>query len=144
LSTVEQPVTFENTNLAKVDPNSAPALPVGDYTFQIVDAELRGYEKDGVAKQRLSLGLAVVKSGDGKSIGRRMYETLFPGETTEKMLKLICNATGIQQSGSFTEWLDALKAQRPTFDAPIVERKRSDTGAMENRVAFFQVTPASV
>ena len=144
MSTIEQPVTFENTNLNKVDP-SATTLPEGDYTFQVVDAAIKSYEKDGIAKQRLSFGFAVSKDGvlGGKLVGRRIYETLFPGEPTEKMLKILANATGIQQSGSFSEWMDALKSQRPTFDAPVVKRTRTDTGAEESRVNFFRIVPST-
>lgn len=140
-----QAVTFENTNLNKVDPNSSPALPDGDYTFQVVDASIKKYEKDGVAKERLAFQFAVQKATDSKLIGRRAFETLFPSEMTDKQLKILANAVGIQQDamGTIYGWLDSLKSQRPSFDAPIVTKKRSDTGANESRVNFFRIVPAS-
>lgn len=136
--------TFDNVNLNKVDPSSN-TVPAGNYTFQIVDAGIKEYEKDGITKQRLTLGLAVAADlNGGKSAGRRIYETLFPGEMTDKQLKIVANAVGIQQETmAFPAWLEALKSQRPMFDAPVVEKVRKDTGAMETRVNFFGVKQAS-
>ena len=39
-------------------------------------------------------------SNGNKTVGRRIFETLFPSEMTDKQLKIIANATGIQQTGT--------------------------------------------
>ena len=138
----EQVSTFEHVNLNEVDPASAPFVSAA-YTLQLMDVEKKAYvsgpdtKNPGVAGEYIQLVFAIAESPDFS--GRRIYETMFPGNGTNKRLRRMADASGFSQDDgqSVFEFLVSMKDQQARFVAPIseVERLNKKTNVTKKALA---------
>lgn len=145
---------FDHVNLNEVDPSAKP-VPVGDYTFEIVGAGIKEYkvksgDNAGQTAQRIALDVVIVNS-DTMS-GRRMFPSFFPDSSATnqaegfaaKQMRLLANATGIAQDGTFEQWLTDLVENKGRFGAPVVDKlTKEKTPTGDTQINFWKTTPAS-
>ncbi len=119
-----QPViAFEHVNLNTVDPSTS-AIAEGTYNLEvakagIVDFVYKKGKNIGQEGQRLEFTFVVTDSPT--SSGRRVFQSLFAGNGTNKQLRKIMDATGIPQEPDqpLSEWLTELATQRAKFSCPV-------------------------
>lgn len=125
--------SFDHINIGEIDPNQAE-IAEGMYTFQVAKSEMKQYDvkdKDtgkstGVKANRLAITLVVVD--DEKYNGRRFFASFFENSASARQLRLISDATGVQQGEGATveQWGQELVGAR--FKAPVLDNpKRIDT-----------------
>lgn len=138
---------FDYINLNEVDPGSAK-MPDGDYTFEVSSAELKSYtrKKDNTEAKYTNFQFTIVD--DANYSGRRLYHAVFPDTNPEKpyaakQLRRLMDATGVQQTGLFEDWLKDLQGAR--FSAQVKTINKAKQGEPENlkqEVILFSVKPA--
>ncbi len=149
MSAVIEANTFDHVNLAEIDP-SQQSIPEGNYTFEIAQAAVKTFEyKNGKNKgtegQRIAMTTIIVN--DEKFSGRRLFPSLFFSEAVLKQLRLLMDATGVQQGDStFDQWLVDLVEQKATFTAPVTMKEGKDAqgnARMEPQINFWKLSPAN-
>lgn len=147
-ATMDATNTFAHVNLNEVDPSQV-SIPEGDYTFEVVQAGVKTFEyKNGKNKgtegERIAMSVVIVN--DEKFSGRRIFPSFFTGDATNKQLRLLMDATGVQQGDSaFDQWLVDLVEQKATFTAPVAMADGKDASGnprKEPRINFWKVSPA--
>jgi hypothetical protein len=150
--------TFDYVDLNEVDP-TFKAVDPDFYTLKVIKAELvekeykEGNKKGvpaGTPMQYVKFRLAVQDSD--KFRGRQIFpKPLFPNGYTMRALRLVMDATGIQQTAgqALKDWLGDLSLQQPEFRAFVnqVADSRGNLDAngnpvMDNDVDWRQVQPA--
>ena len=115
--------TFDYVNLNEIDP-AQQLIPEGVYTLKLLKIELKEgvSKKDGNPYQRVDVAFAV--QDDDNFSGRRVWVSLFEGESTLKQLRKLMDATGVAQTpGSpLTEWFQELSTIQPTVKGEIKHR----------------------
>jgi hypothetical protein len=150
--TTARPTTFGHVNLNTVDPGRAP-VPDGTYNFRLAKVEQRTYNPKGQPEgsgEYLNLSLLITESPEYS--GRRVFASFFPGETTNKQLRLLMDATGVPVDGEWqgqedaVAWLDQIRTSGATFSAALATKPRFDkrSGTTEPRQDFqgFTIAPA--
>ena len=145
---------FDYVNLNEVDPNFKP-IPQDVYTLQVLDAKKGGgaLTKDVIGKggeitrhagdpyEYVNFSFAVTDHSEYS--GRRIWDTLFFGGKELRFMRKLADNTGVQQTGSFNEWLQALKEAKPTFKTLVlVKPDRRDATVDVNRVSWKDIVPA--
>lgn len=147
---------YRYTHLTEVDPSFTP-IDTGFYNLKIVSSAYktgiigRG-KKMGEPYASLNLGFAV--TGDPKFTGRRLWNSFFlPNNFDLKQLRLIMDATGVQQdaSGDIKEWGERLASIGPVvklkvvtvpdmnFDGTVNEKnKKADGTAGDKNIIDFK------
>ncbi len=116
------PEGFDYVDLNEVDPSFKP-LPSDFYTLKILKEELKGfnYKKTtdshtaGDPGEYVKFQLAVTTHPEYS--GRRLFESLFFGRRELRGLRLLMDATGINQvpGSPITDWLKQLSEVQPEF-----------------------------
>lgn len=144
MSTTE--ATFEHVNLATVDPGR-DAIKEQNYDLQVVDAGVKQYSNDKGSGEYIKIGVAI--TDDPNFRGRRVYNTLFPSDQTNKKLRILMDAVGIPQGNNedLNTWLQNLQQQKARFNAPVqmFEEKDKDTGGTKPvpRINLWKCSPAT-
>ena len=134
---------FAHVNLNTVDPN-ASNIPDDIYTYEVSDAGVKTFTyksgaKAGEEGEYTSFALTIVDSE--KLSGRRVWSSLFAGDFTNKKLRKVMDATGVPQTGDFTDWLSELKSERARFKAPYRSYVKKN-GEKAADVQFIEAQPA--
>ena len=145
---------FDYVVLNEVDP-SFKAIPQAYYTLQVLDAKRGGgaYANDiknkagevikhaGDPFEYVTFAFAI--TDDPTYSGRRVWDTLFFGEKELRYMRKLADNTGIEQKGSFNEWLQALKETKPTLKTLVTEvASRRDPNTTENRISWKDIVAA--
>ena len=117
---------FQDMNLAEINPDLAP-VPDGLYKMRVVDAKIEpfSYKKDNPEKniragdESTYVKLGFVIFDDPDQAGRKLYQTIFQDVKAARSLRLLMDATGVQQTATLTEWLQDLVNQRAEFTGPV-------------------------
>jgi hypothetical protein len=150
LENILSTVDFEYLNLAEVNPE-VPPVPEGEYNFRIVEAKRESftYKQDqpdrGIAAgdegNYIKFGLVIIDNPE--QAGRRIYQSLWPDTKTPRFLRLIADATGVAQTGTFDDWLQELTNARATFAAPTYLKTNKKTEKVESQVRFGSAKPVA-
>lgn len=113
--------SFDYVHLDQIDP-SFTNIEEGYYNLKVITAEQRTYDntaKGGKAGSFIKLGFAV--QDDPKFTGRRVYPSaMFPNNFVFRVLRLIQDATGVNQNGDTNGWLAKLQAIGPVLKLKVV------------------------
>ena len=141
--------TFDYVFLGDVDPNFTP-VPDGAYNLRVVKSGLaeityRRGKKAGQVGQAIKMTFAVTDDPDYS--GRRIFETLFPGDFALRSLRRLMDATGVQQQPdeALAEWLPRLAVEAATFRVPVSSKDGTDASGnptKNNVIAWNSVSPA--
>ena len=150
--TSARPTTFGHVNLNTVDPGRSP-VPDGSYNFRVAKVEKRNYSPKGQPEgsgEYINLSLLITE--DPEYSGRRVFASFFPGDTTNKQLRLLMDATGVPVDGEWSgqddvvTWLDQVRTSGATFSASLAtkERLNKKTGVTGPQQDFqgFTIAPA--
>lgn len=140
-------VDFEYLQLSEVNPD-IPQIPEGQYNFRVVEAGVKPftYKKDrpdagvtaGQEAKYIKLGFVIID--DAEQAGRKVYQSIFPNPSAARGLRLLQDATGVQQTGSLDEWLSELVTERATFSGPLFNSPdRSDESKIRAEVRLTAV-----
>jgi hypothetical protein len=101
-----------------VDPTFNP-IDADIYNLRLTKAELRSYTdaKSGTEKDRVALAFTVV--AHDKYSGRKIFETLFPGNFAFVVLHRLADAVGIPQVGGMEDWLAELTQTQPVVKVSV-------------------------
>jgi len=126
--------SFENVNLNTVDPQGMK-IPLGQsFNYQVTEAVEKTYANEKGSGSYVSFKFTIVD--DPTFSGRSFYKTMFPDKeggknATARQLRILMDATGVAQTGDFSEFLADLVNQRATFSAPLEERQGQTAKKLE-------------
>lgn len=112
---------FEYADLKHVDPNFTLLDGPEVYAFRITKAEIAKYvakkttERQTAGQEVSYIKLTLTVTDHNKFTGRKIWEPLFYSEFSLKILKRIEQATGVEQTGSMTDWLTELSNIQPVI-----------------------------
>lgn len=141
---------FEHVNLKDVNPDDA-LIPAGPYNLKLTKVELKSYEskkEPGTKGEYISLSVGIADHPD--YLGRRVFASMFPGNGTNKQLRRLMDATGIEPDGAFEKfadvatYLDNIRVSGAVFSAPVTEVTEVINGASKpvNRLNMWDVAVA--
>lgn len=136
---------FSHVNLNDVDPQGM-RIPLGQpINFVISEAAEKTYSNDKGSGSYVAFKFTVTDSPEFS--GRSFYKSLFEDKeggknSTARQLRILMDATGIQQTGEFSDWLAELTSQRATFSAPLEERQ-DKSGKTKTEPNMWKVAPAA-
>ena len=119
-----------HVDLKAVDPNYT-AIPADVYTLKVLKL---ASAKTNAGKPYVAGTFAVEKHD--KFSGRRIFYNFWNladnGTRDAKDLRKLSDVTGIPQQGAFSQWLDAMTQEQPSFKAPVVDKiKQEKTGEVD-------------
>lgn len=136
--------SFDHINLNTIDP-AGMKIPVGvPINFVVTEAAKKTYSNERGSGAYVSFKFTVVDSPEFS--GRSFYKSLFEDKeggknATARQLRILMDATGIQQSGEFADWLTELVTQKATFSAPLEDRT-DKTGKVKTEPNMWRVSPS--
>jgi hypothetical protein len=112
---------WKHIDLKDVDPNFTLLPGPEIYSLRITKAELAAYiarkttasQEAGQEVPYVKLTLTVVDHPN--FTGRKLWESLFPGDFGYKTGRRIMEATGVNQTGTMEEWLTELTSVQPVI-----------------------------
>jgi len=121
-ATMEETVnSFDYVHLDQIDP-SFTMIDEDYYNLKLITAEQKEYDntaKGGKAGKFIKFGFAV--QDHPKFTGRRVWPSaMFPNEFVFRILRRIQDATGVNQNGDTTGWLNKLQAIGPVLKLKVV------------------------
>lgn len=144
-------VGFENINLNDVDPGMGKPDNGVPLTFIVSEAKVKSYDKTaegGQAGTFISFKFTITNSD--RFSGKSYYASLFPDKpgkdgspsknTTARQCRILMDATGVPQSGTFDQWLEELVSSRATFDAPLQPNYKDPA---KQDVSLFKATASA-
>ena len=136
---------FENINLNTVDPQGVK-VPLGvPINFQVTEAGPKTYSNENGSGTYVQFKFTVIDSPDfsGRSFYKSIFEDKEGGKNpSARQLRILMDASGIQQDGTFDQWLAELVAQKATFSAPLEETTNKKTGRKSTSPNMWKVEPA--
>lgn len=136
---------FENINLNTVDPQGVK-VPLGvPVNFIVTEASPKTYTNDNGSGSYVQFKFAVIDSAD--FTGRTFYKSIFEDKEggknpSARQLRILMDATGISQDGTFDEWLTTLVSQKAAFSAPLEETVNKKTGRTSTAPNMWKVEPS--
>lgn len=135
---------FDHINLNTVDPQGVK-VPLGvPINFQVTEATQKTYSNDNGSGSYVQFKFTVTDSPDfsGRSFYKSVFEDKEGGKNpSARQLRILMDATGVQQDGSFDEWLTALVNQKAAFSAPLEETENKKTGRKSTAPSMWKVEP---
>lgn len=136
---------FDHINLNTVDPQGVK-VPLGEpINFQVTEAVKKTYANENGSGEYVQFRFTVTDSPDfsGRSFYKSVFEDKEGGKNpSARQLRILMDASGIQQDGTFDEWLSELVAQKATFSAPLEETTNKKTGRKSTSVNMWKIEPA--
>lgn len=139
-----QAMGFDHINLNEVDPQGM-RVPLGvPINFVVSEAAKKDYSNEKGSGSYVSFKFTVTDSPEFS--GRSFYKSIFEDKeggknSSARQLRILMDATGIQQTGDFAEWLTDLTTQKATLSAPLEERVQKD-GKTRTEPNLWKVAPA--
>jgi len=136
---------FDHVNLNTVDPQGVK-VPLGvPINFQVTEAAQKEYSNENGSGKYVQFRFTVTDNPDFS--GRTFYKSIFEDKEggknpSARQLRILMDATGVQQDGTFDEWLAALVSQKATFSAPLEETVNKKTGRASTAPSMWKVAPA--
>lgn len=117
-------------DLKAVDPNYT-AVPEDVYVLKVL--KLTG-SKTGAGKPFVAGTFSITRND--KYSGRRIFYNFWnaadQNSRDAKDLRKLSDVTGVQQSGSFSQWLEAMTQEQPEFKVPVTHKvKQEKTGEVD-------------
>lgn len=119
------PFDFRHMDLKDVDPNFTKLDGPQVYSLRISSAAFAEYtakttnKNQTVGDQVTYIKLALTVVDDPKFTGRKLWEPIFPGDFSAKILKRIEEATGVEQTGDMEGWLAQLSSIQPVIKVQV-------------------------
>lgn len=137
---------FENINLNTVDP-AGVKVPLGvPVNFVVTEAATKTFDNGTNKGSYVNFKFTVIDSPDfsGRSFYKAVFEDKEGGKNASaRQLRILMDASGIQQDSTFDAWLTELVAQKATFSAPLEVTTNKKTGRESTSVNMWKVEPAS-
>ena len=122
---MEPTMDFRYVDLKDIDPNFTLLDGPEFYNLRITKAEFSSYtakketKTQQVGDEVTTVKLALTVVDHPKFTGRKLWETLYPGEFSFKVCRRIEDATGVQQTGSLEDWLKELSNVQPVIKVQV-------------------------
>src|SRR5258708_2621337 len=116
---------FDYPDLRTVDPNYT-AIEEDVYELKVIKASLGKTSGANGKDVKPFANFQIAVTNHGKHSGRRIFHTFWnildAGSRDMKDLRKLADVTGVQQQGSFPQWLEELSQVGPVFKTRVSQR----------------------
>jgi hypothetical protein len=137
--------TFEYLDLKAVDPNYTP-VEEEVYTLKVIKFVLAKTKGDNGKTVKPYLQATFAITNHTQNNGRRLFHSFWNIQDNNsfdaKALKRVSAATGINQDGGFTAWVEKMSLEQPIFKA-LVKKQNATQWNKEKQVAELKLDPVT-